>query len=328
MSLKAIAAKLGLSVTTVSRALNGYNDVAEETRQRIQLEARRRGYRPSTVARRLKMGKTNAVGLLFPVEPQPFNDASFVEMMAATAQSLARHDIDLLAIADDTQDDHRNLQRILRTHSVDALIVAHTCRHDSRLLRLQQLDFPFLALGRSQLDAPYAWFDFDNYAGGRLAAGHYAAQGLGQIGWLGSHHDQTFVSQRRQGYLDAMQQHRLSSALCWQVEPSRREGYRMTRSLLAEQPALQALITDCNMLGDGAAIALREAGRLAGSHRVELMVYDGLPADSVITEPVASIAQATRLAVGQQVAQMAQQLIEGESLSALQVLWQPQLILP
>ena len=63
MSLKAIATALGLSVTTVSRALNGYDDVAETTRQRIQDEARCRGYRPNIEASRLKTGWANAVGL-------------------------------------------------------------------------------------------------------------------------------------------------------------------------------------------------------------------------------------------------------------------------
>ena len=67
MSLKAIAKQLGISVTTVSRALNGYDDVSQETRARVEAEAQRRGYRPNTFARRLKMGTIDAVGLVFPV---------------------------------------------------------------------------------------------------------------------------------------------------------------------------------------------------------------------------------------------------------------------
>ena len=65
MSLKAIATALGVSVTTVSRALGGYADVSASTRARVEAEARRRGYRPNTQARRLKTGKTDAVGLVF-----------------------------------------------------------------------------------------------------------------------------------------------------------------------------------------------------------------------------------------------------------------------
>jgi LacI family transcriptional regulator len=55
--------------------------------------------------------------------------------------------------------------RMVQSRRVDALIVAHTLDHDPRLEQLQAAGFPFLALGRSQLPQPYAWFDFDNYAG-------------------------------------------------------------------------------------------------------------------------------------------------------------------
>ncbi|STQ08287.1 LacI family transcriptional regulator [Enterobacter cloacae] len=65
MSLKAIAKELGLSVTTVSRALNGYDDVSSETRARVEAEAQRRGYRPNTFARRLKMGQDRRGGAGF-----------------------------------------------------------------------------------------------------------------------------------------------------------------------------------------------------------------------------------------------------------------------
>ncbi len=48
---------------------------------------------------------------------------------------------------------------------VDARIVAYTQDNAPRLLQLQSAGFPFLRLGHSQLEQPYAWFDFDNYAG-------------------------------------------------------------------------------------------------------------------------------------------------------------------
>lgn len=88
MSLKAIAKELGLSVTTVSRALNGYDDVSSETRTRVEAEAQRRGYRPNTFARRLKMGKIDAVGLVFPVHPVPLNNSDLWTWSARLAMNL------------------------------------------------------------------------------------------------------------------------------------------------------------------------------------------------------------------------------------------------
>lgn len=323
MSLKAIAKELGLSVTTVSRALNGYFDVSSETRARVEAEAQRRGYRPNTLARRLKMGKIDAVGLVFPVHPVPLNNSVFMEMVGEISHELARHEIDLLLIADDDLADKHSYMRMVQSRRVDALIVAHTLDNDPRLEQLQAAGFPFLALGRSHLPEPYAWFDFDNYAGTHTATQRLIARGHQRIAYLGESHNQAFITQRRQGYLDALKEAGLSSEWLRTMPPSRRAGYTTTQALLGLDMPPTAIVTDCNTHGDGAAMALAQMGRLTGERAVSLVVYDGLPQDSIVDVDVAAVIQSTRQGVGKQIADMVLQLINGGELSQLQVLWQP-----
>lgn len=323
MSLKAIAKELGLSVTTVSRALNGYDDVSKETRARVEAEAQRRGYRPNTFARRLKMGTIDAVGLVFPVHPVPLNNSVFMEMVGEISRELAQHEVDLLLIADDDQADSHSYLRMVQSRRVDALIVAHTLDNDPRLQQLQESGFPFLALGRSQLPQPYAWFDFDNYAGTYHATQQLIALGHRRIALLGEHNEQAFITQRRDGWRDALRQHGLRDDAQRALPPTRRAGYQATLSLLKSPEPPTAIITDCNSLGDGAAMALQQSGRLEGEHAVSLIVYDGLPPDSIVETDVAAVVQATRAEVGRQIADMVRRLINGEPVSALQLLWQP-----
>ena len=268
MSLKSIAKTLGLSVTTVSRALNGYDDVSKETRARIEAEAQRLGYRPNTLARRLKMGKIDAVGLVFPIRPAPLSNSVFMDMVGEISHELARHEIDLLLIADDDLADQHSYMRLVQSRRIDALIVAHTLENDPRLEALQKIHFPFLALGRSQLSAPYAWFDFDNYAGTREATNHLIARGHQRIALLGENNGQAFITQRRQGFLDALKAHGLSDAWLRQISPTRRAGFQATQALLALPEPPTAIITDCNTHGDGAAMALAQQGRLTGDNPV------------------------------------------------------------
>ena len=294
MSLKAIAKQLGISVTTVSRALNGYDDVSQETRARVEAEAQRRGYRPNTFARRLKMGTIDAVGLVFPVRPAPLNNNVFLEMVGEISHELARHDIDLLLIADDEQADKHGYMRMVQ--------------------------------GRSRLAQPYAWFDFDNYAGTCRATRHLIQQGHQRIALLGENNNQAFILQRRNGYLDALREAGLSDAWLRSVPATRRGGYQATLELLRLPEPPTAIITDCNTHGDGAAMALAHLGRLTGDNRVALVVYDGLPQDSIIETDVAAVIQSTRQGVGRQIADMVRRLIAGEDLATLQVLWQPEFI--
>ncbi|AHF76557.1 LacI family transcriptional regulator [Sodalis praecaptivus] len=324
MSLKAIAKTLGLSVTTVSRAINGYSDVSATTRERVLAEANRLEYRPNALARRLKMGRTEAVGLVYPLQPRVLNNAAFLEMIGSISCELAHGNIDLLLVSDKCETQPPAYIRLIESQRVDALIVAHTLEQDERLSHLRQHALPFLALGRSGQASQHAWFDFDNYQGGVLAVEHLARLGHRRIAWLGSSNRQMYVQQRLEGYLAAMRQAGLPCPAEYQrrVEANRRAGFLATRELLALPAPPTAIITDCDALGDGAANALQQAGLLA---RVSLIVYDGLPVDTVIPCHVTAVVQATRAEVGRQIAVMTRALMAGTPATELQVLWQPTL---
>ncbi len=233
MSLKAIASVLGLSVTTVSRALNGYEYVSQETRKRVEAEAERRGYRPNAAARRLKTGRANAVGLVFPASTSPISDCRFSEMLLTLDQRLAQQDIDLLLLTDKLHDNQRTLTRLMRSRVLDALIVTHTAPQDDRLLCLQQKNFRFITLGRSDLPQPYAWLDVDHQQGSRLAVEACLQQGMTRIAWLGSDEATTFVRDRRQGFLDAM----AAVASRW-LSAERQRGWRRICHLRRSSPTV------------------------------------------------------------------------------------------
>ena len=326
MSLKAIASVLGLSVTTVSRALNGYEDVAKHTRQRVEEEAQRRGYRPNVAARRLKTGRANAVGVVYPMSAPPLSDIHFNKILLALDQRLSHYDIDLLLLTDKPCDGQRSLMRMLRSRVVDALIVTHTLPQDERLRCLQQKGFNFLSLGRTDAQQNHAWFDVDNAAGSALAVKHCLTQGMQRIAFLGGNERCTFVRDRRQGYLNALDS--VPPYATAAVDPSRRAGYQQVSAWLAEGLQPQAIITDSSTLAEGALMALQQAGRLQGGDAVTLMAWDGLPIDAIIDFPVIAIRQASEQERGEQLATMVMQLLDGAPLAQLQVLWQPSLQLP
>ncbi|MEZ3501535.1 LacI family DNA-binding transcriptional regulator [Pantoea sp. KPR_PJ] len=321
MSLKAIASVLGLSVTTVSRALNGYDDVSHDTRKRIEAEAERRGYRPNAAARRLKTGRANAVGLVFPTSLSPISDCRFSEMLLTLDQRLAQQDIDLLLLVDKPDDPQRTLARLMRSRVLDALIVTHTVPQDERLLCLQQKNFRFIALGRSDLPQPYAWLDVDHQRGSRLAVEACRQQGLTQIAWLGSDEATTFVRDRRRGFVDAMAD--LAPFAIAAVPPSRRAGYQQSAAWLAQHPALQAIITDSSALAEGAALAIQQAHRLYGAQAVRLYAWEGLPREAIVDAPVITICQASQRETGDLLAEMLVQLLNGAPQEQLQQLCHP-----
>ncbi|MGR7958206.1 transcriptional regulator, partial [Escherichia coli] len=103
----------------------------------------------------------------------------------------------------------------------------------------------------------------------------------------------------------------------------RRAGYQAVMELMSLPIPPTAIITDNDLSGDGAAMALQLSGRLSGKDAVSLVVYDGLPQDSIIELDVAAVIQSTRSLVGRQISEMIYQIITDSSSKPLQVVWNP-----
>ena len=82
ITIRDVAKKLNLSITTVSRALDGYSDVAEETRQRVIQTAAEMGYVPNQAARQLRRHRADTIGYILPAHSPRFSDPFFAEFIA------------------------------------------------------------------------------------------------------------------------------------------------------------------------------------------------------------------------------------------------------
>ncbi len=154
-SLRALAKSLGLSITTVSRALDNYSDVSEATRKRVRAAADEAGYRPNAAARRLRKGSTEMVTMVLPTEPGQFNEPLYIELLAAMGKRLAGagYDLTLLASPPGTEE-IKTYRRLVEGRRTDGLIVVRTRRDDARIRWLLDADFPFVAMGRTDVPGP------------------------------------------------------------------------------------------------------------------------------------------------------------------------------
>ena len=96
MNLKELSRRLGLSQTTVSRALNGYPEVSEETRERVTEFAQKMNYQPNSSARRLATGKTNAIGHVVPLAEHDMINPHFSDFIAGAGEVYNRRGYDML----------------------------------------------------------------------------------------------------------------------------------------------------------------------------------------------------------------------------------------
>ncbi|MCI0397149.1 MAG: LacI family transcriptional regulator, partial [Chloroflexi bacterium] len=294
VTLREVARQAGVSLTTASRALAGYADVAEETRQRIQSVAAALGYQPNLVARRLQKQRTDTLGFILPTYGPRFSDPFFSEFLAGVGNEANSHDYDLLVSthAPDGEGERQAYLRAAQGGWVDGLIVVRTRQHDSRLQTLKQHNFPFVAFGRSRDDLEYPYVDEDGAAGMRLLVQHFIDLGHRRIGFIAPPAGLMFGYYRLQGYRQAMAANNYPVQPEWIVEGdlTQRGGAEVVERLLALDPRPTAIIGGNDLMAIGAMNRLQQHGLHIGRD-VAIGGFDDIPPAANSHPPLTTLHQ-------------------------------------
>lgn len=326
MNLKSLARTLGISKTTVSRALNGYPEVNVHTRERVLAAAKEAGYEANPMARSLAVGRTNVFGIIYPLLPSDLGDPMFLGVVGGMSAALEKSKMNLIIAPVSPQNELPSYEQMVRGRRVDGLVVSRTLVHDERIGYLVKKGFPFVAHGRTQLKQPYAWFDYDNEAGIRLACTHLFEHGHRRIALVSAPLELNFACQRKNSFIACMTQAGLAVDPRYLVENTldRRTGYQAMQELLACSPRPTAVIIDNHLSGVGAVRALLDAGIEIGKD-MSVIVWGGIE-DSLVGANVTTIDQPGLSEAGAKMTEMLAALVAGTPPAQLQVLWQPVLL--
>ncbi|MGE6784756.1 substrate-binding domain-containing protein [Ensifer adhaerens] len=329
MKLREFAQQLGLSPTTVSRALSGYPEVSEKTRKRVAEEAARLGYRPNINAVRLATGRAGAIGVVMGRS----GEFHFSEFMGGLAERLGTEDIDILVSPMDDKDPKGEIQlysRLAVSGRVDAVIVHSPEPNDERIALLHKLGMPFLVHGRSDIDVPHAWLDIDNEGAIRRATSHLLDLGHRRIAMINGRQGRTFSLHRDKGYRDALQARGIAfdPRLVAHGNFTDELGFRFARSFLEQTPRPTAFVAGSMMTALGIYRAARSMGLEIG-REVSVIAHDDvfpyLTADNMV--PSLSATRSSMRAAGARSADLVLQLLSGRPTEEVHELWPVELIL-
>lgn len=325
MSIVRLAEDLGLSVSTVSRALNGYTDVAAETRRRVVQRAGEIGYKPHPGARGLKAGKSHTVGVVLPIDAPggPFMDAMYARLLGGVAAEIEQSGYSLLATAHSQARPEHELgqyESLIRSSWYDAFIVVRTRINDARVNLLQERGIPFVTYGRTERDAQHAWVDPDNEGAFYLAARRQIGFGHRRIALLNGPEHFMFAALRRRGFERALAEAGLSVPAAFVVhgELTESAGYRHAMELLGLVRPPTSLVCATDALAIGAMAACRERGLKVGTD-VSLIGYGNSDASQFSAPSLSSIEHRVK-DNGQHIGQLLLRLIGGEDASRLHYL--------
>ncbi len=295
MSIQTLAQDLGLSISTVSRALNGYTDVAAATRERVMQRAAELGYRPHPGARSMKSGKAHAIGIILPMDERggQFINALYSSLLGGIASVLDARGYTLLAtthFSHSVHDEVSRYEQLIRSRSVDGFVVVRTLLHDPRVRLLHAQQIPFVTYGRCELDIDHPWVDTDNEGAFELATQRLLDHGHSRIALLNGPAVYTFAQLRQRGFEKALRRAGLEPRADWMRHGDLTEsaGYALTQSWLEEAARPTALVCANDAMAIGAMAACREAGLQVGSD-ISVLGYGNSDASRYCDPPLTTI---------------------------------------
>jgi LacI family transcriptional regulator len=326
VTLRALAAQLGLSITTVSRALNGYDDVAPATRERIVAAASRLGYAPNISAQRLITGRVQAVGVVLPLPAGRFADPFHFEMMVGLGEVLRTKSLELvISAAEPGQSELAIYQRLVRGRRVDGLVVARTRQDDERIAFLRESRIAFVTHGRWQGPMDFDHLDCDNLLGGRLAAELLIGLGHRRILMINAPRNLNFACERETAFTSLATAAGASLEVLEADDAIEDEGERLMHEVLTRGLSATAVFCATDRLAMGAMLAARSAGRQFGKE-LSIVGYDDLPFSRYADPPLTTVRQPIREA-GRRLAEILLTRITEPDRPPVAEIWQPELVL-
>lgn len=273
-----IAAALGLSVNTVSRALSGKDGVSEETREAIRSEADRVGFVPNLRARSLVLGSAMTVGLVITNPSNPFY-AQLISAIELRGRSVG-YSL-LLLVSDEAEENERAAVDSLLRSAVDGAIVVPVQGGTNPWSRLADSGVPTVFVNRDLPEAGCDLVGTDNERGAYEATRHVLGRGARSVVLLEEDLPITTITQRIAGFTSAMAEAGLpvaeetvvrvptrrydQIALPWQAD----EAYRVAQGLLDRGDRPDAVVVGNDYYALGLYRALAERGlSIPGSMRV------------------------------------------------------------
>lgn len=267
-NLRQIANALGLSVTTVSRALKDGPEVHPDTIRRVKIEAEAAGYVPNLAGRALRTGSTRILTAILPMETRDYlSDIAklpLIEGMTLEARSRG-YSLNVFSTTPE-ESPEENLTNVLLNSTADGVVITRMKSQDPRIPFLIERKMPFIAFGRTDIQRDYAFVDIDNEKIAFEATRDLLELGCRRIALQVLTLDDQSSAARMAGYTHALRSAGLAvdpvlvSHEAFTMEAS--ERWMQSRLCLPDPPTALVCANELGLLG--ALSALRSKGRVVG----------------------------------------------------------------
>ena len=313
VTISDVATALDMTKSTVSRALNGYPDIAKATRIRVERMAEQLNYRPLSSAQAIRTGRTRSLGFVLQLADHDAMRPFLAEFLAGLSAGASADGYTLTVASADCADNvAETFEGLVRDGKADGFVLPRALVDDPRVAQLSAAQVPFVLYGRPQNPADCCWFDVRGEDAMTSAVQRLHALGHQRIAFINGGSIYEYARLRYEGYCAGMAavglpvdpELVLSDAV--QIEAGEAAAHQLFS--LPQPPTAIVCAVDLAALGVYRAAANR--GLVVGRD-VSVIGYDGIPDGAHVTPQLSTFCVDNRNA-GQRLASLLIRCIRGE----------------
>lgn len=324
-TIKDVALRAGVSVTTVSHVVNDTRHVSAKGRERVEQAIRELGYVPNAMARSLKSNTTSTLGMLIPNSSNPY----FAEIVRIVEDRCFGAGYTLVLCNTDDEPRRQSVYlQVLAERRIDGLIVVSTGAgdDDSLVTQLHGLRIPTVLVDREISDPACDLVETAHMQGGLLAVRHLLSLGHKRIACIGGPVGVMPSEQRIEGWRMALAEAGApphADALLWRGGFTSQGGYEAMHAILRTEQAPSAVFVCNDLMAIGALRAAHESG-VHVPDDLSIVGFDDIELSAYTSPPLTTVAQ-PKERIGALAVDMLLERVGGKRRDARKVVLQPEL---
>ncbi len=290
VNIKDIAKKTGLSITTVSRVLNGKAKqyrIGEKSQQIVEEAAKELNYIPNHFAANLRSGKSNTLGLILPSLDNPF---------FARVASLINIEVRAYGYALFIADSNENIEtekielQQFASRNIEGLIIVPCSNEVRHIEQINNQGLPLILLDRYFENSDIPFVATDNYKGAVMATKHLIKNGHSSIACIQGVKKSTPNKLRVKGFQDVLKEAEIEDIRVVGDDFSVQNGFLETKLILQWEERPTAIFTLSNTIAMGCLKALKEES-VRVPEDISIITFDDHPYLDFLATPITCIAQ-------------------------------------
>lgn len=291
VTIKDVAAKAGVSPSTVSKVLNHWTTISEDTKARVHQAIKELNYTPN--ARAVSFARQTTQNIVFLTnlkKDEAYENPHMFDIMCGSYHTLSSHNYTMTLVdisKDETPGD--SVAKVIAQKCADGLIIHGSAvnKEIAHLLITEQ--FPHIIIGHPGFESQLCWVDTNHILAGQTAACHMINCGYTNVAFIGGEKTDVISTQREKGFISAFSDYgiHIKEPYIIHTNSSKEQSYKKAFALLRSDHRPRAIVCENNSIAVGVMNAIKDCN-LSVPDEVAFLTFDIYPYSKMI-EPTPTV---------------------------------------